>query len=342
MATFYQTFTSDSSPPKLYIGLVAKGKSLAFAKFKNLFHKSAFLHLTFSLFILSQFFLSGFLYLTGAKSLYTPIAFSLLFLTISSYALIAYYQKNRKLDSMEKIAKDFLHYCTLHLSKNIEDREKLHLAIAESIRDFAQALHNQELFYLNIYPFKFSKNHIISYFLYFHYNDILYLQEKLLDICLDLHSKVLEDCACSLQFHSSLSKTYTALSNCYKKPSGRHLEKAFKFSNFTKFKELMERQINYYTLAEEELFIVCELSQNETWTHLDLASFYAQFDQTEKEMKQYEILIDQISDDKEVMYKLGILYFKHLKTSKGLKIYSKLRKLDALYAKNLLSHYNAL
>jgi hypothetical protein len=342
MATFYQTFTSESSPPKLYISLVAKGKSLAIARFKAILHQSAFLHLSFCLFILSQILLTAFLYVSSSKSLYTPIAFALLFLTISSYLLIAYYQKNRKLDNMEKIAKDFVHYCSLHLSKNIIEREKLHLAISESVRDLAEALHTQELFYLNIHPFKFSKSHIISHFLYFHYNDILYLQEKLLDICLDQHSKILEDSAVSLQFHSSLSKTYATLANCYKKPHGKHLEKAFNYSNFTKFKELLERHSKYYTLAEEELLIILEISENETWAHLDLAALYSQFGETEKEMGQYEILIDQISDDKEILYKLGILYFLHLKTSKGLKIYSKLRKLDALYAKNLLSHYNSL
>ena len=57
-------------------------------------------------------------------------------------------------------------------------------------------------------------------------------------------------------------------------------------------------------------------------------------------MEQYEILMSKISDDKEIMYKLGVLYFKHQKSSKGLKIYNDLRKLDALYAKNLLSHYH--
>lgn len=342
MATFYQTFSSESSPPKLYISVVAKGKKVALAKFKTLLQQSAFLHLCFTIFIFLQVCLSVALFYGNTKSIYTPISFSLLFLTISSYALIAFYQKNRKLDAMESISKEFYRYCSLHLSKNISDTEKLNLAISESLRDLAEALHSQELFHLTIHPFKFSKNHIITHFLYFHYNDILFLQEKLLDISLTQHAKILQDCACSLQFHSSLSKTYATFAKCYKKPEGKHLEKAYIFSNLTKKEQLANLQSKYYTLAIEELHIVCDLSENETWAHLDLASLYSHFKDTEKQMQQYEILVQQLPDDKEIIYKLGILYFTHHKTSKGLRLYNKLRKIDALYAKNLLSHYQSV
>lgn len=340
MATFYQSFTAESSPPKLYTAVVAKGKADAIKKFKSILHQSAFLHLSFSLFILVQFIVSVALFLTDFGSIYTPASFAILFLAITSYMLIAFYQKNRKLDAIETISREFRHYCSIQLSQKIESSEKLHLAIAECMRDLSEALHTQELFYLTIHPFKFSKNHIISHFLYFHYGDILYLQEKLLDISLNQHSFVLADCACNLEFHNSLSKTYATLAACYKTPKGKHLEKAFHYSNIAKKGELSTFFEKYYTLAVEELKIVCDLSNNESWTILDLATLYARFGNSEKEMEQYELLIDRIQDDKEIIYRLGVLYFMHYKTSHGLKMYNLLRKLDALYAKNLLAHYN--
>ncbi len=340
MATFYQTLPSGSSPPKLYTSFVSKGKTAALANFKILMHQSAFMHLSFLLFILVQMMVTASLFTMNSFSMYTSASIALLFLSIASYSLIAFYQKNRKLDAIDKICKEFRHHCSLHLSKNIEANDKLHLAIAECTRDLAEALHTQELFYLTIHPFKFSKKHIISHFLYFHYNDIVYFQEKLLEVSLDQHAYILEDCACNLDFHSSLSKTYATLATCYKKPDGKHLEKAFTYSTFSKKNEFSAALEKYYTLAIEELKIISEICDDEYWVHSDLASLYSFFGDCEKEMEQYEILMSKISDDKEILYKLGILYFKHHKSSKGLKIYTQLRKLDALYAKNLLAHYN--
>ncbi|MCH9621189.1 MAG: hypothetical protein S4CHLAM20_06060 [Chlamydiia bacterium] len=340
MATFYQTFSSETSPPKLYTSVITRGKKAAFCKFKDLFHQSAFLHFSFCAFILLGSIVSFSLFLRDQGSLYTPAAFALLFLSIASYGLIAYYQKNRKLDTIDTICKEYRRYCYQKLSTNIEDSEKLHLAIAECLRDLAESVHDPKLFHLTIHPFKFSKNHLIAHFLYFHYNDILYMQEKLLEISLEQHSYVLADCACSLEFHSSLSKVYSTLATCYKIPKGTHLEKAFSYSTITKATEYQTQFEKYYTLAIEELKIICDISDSEPWTHLELASLYAKFDDSELEMQQYEIIINRVADDKEILYKLGILYFKHHKTSHGLKIYDRLKHIDALYAKNLLAHYN--
>lgn len=340
MATFYQTFSSESSPPKLYTSVTTHGKKAALSKFKDLFHASAFLHFAFSSFIILELIAAITLFIKDPSSIYTPASFALLFLSIASYGLISYYQKNRKLDQIDSICKEYRRYCYQKLSRNIEDSERLHLAIAECLRDLAEAMHNPELFHLTIHPFKFSKNHVIAGFLYFHYNDLLYMQERLLEISLEQHSYVIADCACSLEFHSSLSKVYSTLATCYKLPKGTHLEKAYNFSTLTKKSEFNEALEKYYTLAIEELKIICELSEDEPWTHLELASLYNKFGDSEKEMNQYEEVIEQIADDKEILYKLGILYFKHNQTAKGLKVYERLRHLDALFAKNLLAHYN--
>ncbi|MCH9811175.1 hypothetical protein K0U07_00255, partial [bacterium] len=213
-------------------------------------------------------------------------------------------------------------------------------AIAECMRELSDSLLTQELFYLKIPPFTFANENILSFILYFHYGDVLYLQEKVLEFSLKEHSFILADAACDGEFHSSLSKTYATLSAAYKKPTGKHLEKAFTFSTFFKRGEIEAEQEKYYTLAVEELQIVKELSGNETWAVVELATLYRQFDKTEEEMSEYELLIEKVADDKEILYRLGYLYFLHHKTASGLKIYNLLRKLDALYAKNLLSHYH--
>lgn len=340
MATFYQTFTTETTEPKLYTSIVAEAKKEALSKFKALFHQSAFLHLSFLLFICIQLIVTTCLFISDLGSFYAPTSLAILFLAITSYALIAFYQKNRKLDAIDNICKEFHRACATKLQKHIQDSLKLRLANAACLKELTEALHSQELFYLNIPPFNFSNNHLLAHILYFHYSDILYLQEKLLDLALKEHSYILADAACDLEFHTSLSKTYAALAKCYKRPSGKHLQKAYDLSNLSKKAELSTCLEKYYTLAVEELQIVKELSENESWAILDLATLYRSFDETKKEMEEYEHLLGKTSDDKEILYRLGLLYFMHHKTSSGLKIYHKLRKLDALFAKNLLSHYH--
>ena len=340
MATFYQTLSTEQATPKLYTSIVAQAKRDAVAKFKTLFHASAFLHLSFSLFLLLQLFITIALFVSDKGSLFAPTSLAMLFLGVVSYTLIAFYQKNRKLDTIEQIVKEYHRTCVARLGRHIEDHGKAKLAISACMRELSDALLTQELFYLKIPPFTFSNQNILSFVLYFHYGDILYLQEKLLEFSLEEHSYLLADAACDGEFHSSLSKTYSALSAAYKKPKGKHLEKAFAISTFFKRKEIATEQEKYYNLAVEELQIVKELSGKEAWVLQELATLYRQFDRAEEEMAEYEELIHKVENDKEILYRLGYLYFQHHKTAAGLKVYNTLRVLDALYAKNLLSHYH--
>ena len=310
MAIFYQTCPSRPAPPKLYVSHTAKGKRVAIAKFRKILYNSAFTHFCFSFFLMLQLIILAALLYSSYKSIYTAASIAILFFSLSSYILISFYQKNKKLDYLTKICDEFIRNCSIQLSKNITDNEELHLAITECAQDLSDSIEHEELFYLNIYPFKFSKNHIFLYFLYFHYNDFITLKQTILKLSLENLGKIIEESACSLQFHHSLSKTYSSLASCYRKPYGRHLEKAYRCIIFFK-KIYFEEQLNkYYNRAEDEMFILCDLSNNESWTHIELANLYSEFGDTEKEMKQYENILEKISDDKEIIYKLGILFFK--------------------------------
>lgn len=342
MATFYQSFSSETLTPKLYTSCVEKPKDKAFKKFKKILQHSAFFHFYSILFIFLQLFLTMYLLYAHYTSPYTPASIALLFLSSCSYLLISYYQKNKKIDGLDSIATDYRRQCSFQLSSEIIQKEDQYLALSECLKNLAQSLHTQELFYLSIPPFFFSKNHIMLFFLYFHYNDIMYLQEKLLHLSIEEHKKVIENNACNLNFHSSLCKIYVAMSKLYQKPSGKHLENAFHYSNFTNLSNYLAISKKYYLLAVEEANIVCELSHNEAFAILELANIYSYFDKPLEEQIELEKLIKIIPDDKEILYKLAMLYFHLGSTGKGLKIYNKLRKLDALYAKNLLQHYSSL
>ena len=163
MATFYQTFTTETTAPKLYTSIVAEAKRNALSKFKHLFHQSAFLHLSFLAFILVQLIVTTSLFISNFGSIYAPTSLAILFLAITSYALIAFYQKNRKLDAIENIAKEFQRSCATKLQKHMADTQNLRLANAACLRELTETRHTQELFYLSIPPFNFSKNHILAH-----------------------------------------------------------------------------------------------------------------------------------------------------------------------------------
>lgn len=339
MATFYQSFSQETLSPKLYVGYASKEKTSAFKKFKKTLMKSVFFHTYACIFLFFQAAIASYLLYTRTLNAYTPASIALLFLSVCCYILITYYQKNKKLDELDSIANSFFRNCSLALHSEVIQKEDQYLALSECLKDLAQSLQTQELFFISIPPFNFTKNHILLPFIYFHYNDIMYMQEKLLHLCMQEHKKVVESNACDIKFHSSLGKTYAAVAKIYNKPSGRMLENAFSWSNLSTKPYLQKQKQTYYTLAEEEAKIVCELSGDEAHSILELSNLYASFHETVKEKEQLEKLTKIIPDDKEILFKLGTIHFSLNETGKGLVIYNTLRKLDAVYAKSLLIHY---
>ncbi len=165
------------------------------------------------------------------------------------------------------------------------------------------------------------------------------MQELLIQLSLDEYVSVLKLEPTDLAIHTSLANVYMTLSKIYQRTpelASYISDKIFKKLNLSEKIEIATKS------AIEELKILDDLAPNDPWTHAQLASCFHELERWDDELSEYEILSNLRAKDKEILLRLGILYFKLGKTAKGLLTYESLRKIDAKYGDHLLSHYHSL
>ena len=74
--------------------------------------------------------------------------------------------------------------------------------------------------------------------------------------------------------------------------------------------------------------------------HSKLAAIYHDLEKTEQEILEYETLLKLTVENKEVLLRLGSLYFKQGQCAQGLRIYEELKKEDPAKAEELISYYD--
>ena len=90
-----------------------------------------------------------------------------------------------------------------------------------------------------------------------------------------------------------------------------------------------------------ELKIIEEYAPNDTWVHAQLAVLYRDLKLPALEIQEYETLAKMTNNDKEILFRLGLLYFEHGLNTKGLRIYEILKKSAHPQADALISFYDA-
>ena len=94
--------------------------------------------------------------------------------------------------------------------------------------------------------------------------------------------------------------------------------------------------------AIEEFKILSQYAPNDPWIHAQLAYSYHDLQMPLEEIQQYETIQKLNPDDKDNLYKLGVLYFQQGMNAKGLKVYEELKKAHYKKAENLIKHYGNL
>ncbi|MDN3507361.1 MAG: hypothetical protein P0S94_00405, partial [Simkaniaceae bacterium] len=74
--------------------------------------------------------------------------------------------------------------------------------------------------------------------------------------------------------------------------------------------------------------------------HAQLASCYHELGMYDQEIYQYESILEAGQTDEEIVFRLGLLYFKQGYTAKGLQTYERLREIDKDRSEELLKHYS--
>ena len=99
-----------------------------------------------------------------------------------------------------------------------------------------------------------------------------------------------------------------------------------------KFRATAERAI-------EEFKILNHYAPDDPWVHLQLAYSYHDLGMPDKETREYETVLKLCPDDRDILYKLGTLYFQQGQNAKGLQVYEELKDCNYKKAQQVISRY---
>ncbi|GAB4187048.1 MAG: hypothetical protein Tsb0015_05380 [Simkaniaceae bacterium] len=289
--------------------------------FKKVLRNHTIFHFIFFALILLETSLFFFFISIQQKNYFIPITLAGIFLTFFSYLVLIYYFQAKKPEQFLGIKNSFLKVCkqTLDVPPASSD---YHLSLAgafEKLASFLEKnLENQDA----ANAAESFKSFLLKKFRYLIKKDIVSMKELLILESVREHILLIKKEPTDLEAHASLALTYLSLA------------KVYKTKNREAFCQAIER-------AVEELKILKDYVPTDPWVHAQLASCYHDLEKTEEEIKEYELILQLRPDDKEIMYRLGILYFQQGQNAKGLKIYDQLKNLGHSKADYLLNHYDA-
>lgn len=294
----------------------------ATANFKKLLRKYAIFHSSFFLLLVLEILCLLFLSFFYELSYFIPITIAGIFLTLFSYFVLLYYFQIRKSQQFIEIKNSFLQIyinsCQLH-----PDQPGYHLAIATGVEKLASCLHQNHYISKKIISPQNRQKFTEKYLSFLLKRDVISMQKLLLFESIKEHIALIKEEPTDLEAHASLVLTYLELAKIHKSA---------------------ERNMAFTSSIEsaiEELKILLIYSPKDPWVHAQLAACYHDLNKREEEIIQYEHILSLRSNDQEVMYRLGILYFQQGQNAKGFKIYEQLKSLGCVKHESLLQYYDA-
>jgi len=316
----------------------AKIEALCVA-FVEKFRRIARLHFAFYAISISLIVLSCTFFMTtlvsSPRSLLIAISLSIVIISIFSFAVLRLYFQAQKPEQYQALKEQFNYECITLLPKILPPREKS-LSLANAAFKMSSQLADQEymLFYQSSkFPTITRLSKKASSFSLF--RDVLLSRELFLLLSIEEHVNVVKRYPTDLEVHASLAHAYLALSRLYQ-------DNTHKFKGdspgFNALKRKFSRSVES---AIEEFTIIDHYAPNDPWVHAQLASCFHALEDYENELKEYEKILDLCPQDREIMHRLGILYFKLGKNAKGLEIYEILKKAQHSKANELINFYDA-
>lgn len=290
-------------------------------EFRRVTHSFVTFNLLFLTLFSTELFLFFFFLPFLSRSAIFAFALAGLFLTCFSYFVLLFYFQAKKPEQLTQLRDQFLQSCRqiLPLPAGVAEH---HLSIAEALSNLAVYLHDFEWNFYQLPKCFAPLSKLISRFSAYSYGeDVFNMKSLLLHAAVEEHLKQIRLTPTDLEVHASLANTYVALSKIYKRPQ---MEDRY---------QIMAR------LAIEEFSILSNYAPNDPWVHEQLAMGYHDLSMPKEEMQEVEILLKLRASDKEILYRLGTLYFKQGMNAKGLQIYEELKKANFKKAENLISSY---
>ncbi len=285
-------------------------------------------------------FISFFTMMSNSSVLAFTLA--IFFLTLFSYFVLRLYLSAKKPDHLMDLLEEYLSRCreSLRYQEGIPEH---HIALANAAHKLAHHLQEKEYSYYTPPFFLKSLTPSLEKFSCFcHWKDLYRMKELLLLASIEEHIKVVKCEPTNLEVHAALANAYVTLSLIYSDPRkypGFDEERWVPPERYSdqmqaKFRQTAER-------ATEEFQILSDYAPNDPWVHMQLAYSYHDLQMPEEEIREYEAVLKLRIDDKDTLFKLGMLYFQQGKNAKGLRIYEMLKHSNFKKAESLIKFYGA-
>ncbi len=290
-------------------------------EFRRITHTFVTFNILYTAFFTLELFLFFFFLPFLTRSSIFAFALAGLFLTCFSYFVLLFYFQAKKPEQFIQLRDQFLRSCRQILSLPPGEAQH-HLSIADALSKIASYLHDFEWNFYQVPKALQPFSKMISRFSAYCYGeDVFKLKLLLLQSAVDEHLKQIRTTPTDLEVHASLANAYVSLSKIYK---GALLEEKYRVSA---------------RLAIEEFSILGQYAPNDPWVHEQLAVGYHDLGMPTEEMKEVETLLKLRPQDKEILYRLGTLYFKQGMNAKGLQVYEELKRGNFKKAEDLMTSY---
>lgn len=301
----------------------------------------AFVHFNLLFLILSVFqlaLLACFLPLM-VDSVVVALVLGALFLTSFTYLILLFYYQARKPEQMNSLLNRFVSSCRTSLG--VPQGVALHhLSVAETLIKLSNYLSDYEWRFVKS-PDLFSRfsRPIARFSAYCYWHDVFRFKQLLLHAAIAEHLNQIRATPTDLEVHASLANSYVVLSQIYKEPKGKD-ETHPRLKNYRKHSAQFDEKFKTSaSLAIEEFQILSHYAPNDPWVHEQLASGYHELDLHEEEIREVETLLELRPQDREILFRLGLLYFGQGMNAKGLQVFEELKKANFRKAEDLIAAY---
>lgn len=305
-------------------------------QFDRMVKRVVWFHLLFLTLLVSECFL--FLVLLGflIESSLVAASLALIFLTGFSYFALRLWITERKPKNLYELQKRYLKSCKHLLGYNSQIPEHL-VELGNACGKFATQLTGREYHFWKGFRIFRSLSPLFERFSCFcHWKDVLMMKEYLLKASIEEHLKLVKCEPTSLEVHAGLANAYVMLSAVYQDPrltDDRWLpQERYTEDLEKKFRQTAEKAI-------EEFKILSEFAPEDPWVHAQLAYSYQDLQMPKEEIREYEEICRLNPQDKDALFKLGVLYFRQGENALGLRIYEELKRLHYSRAEQLIEHY---
>ncbi len=261
------------------------------------------------------------------------MAFTLgaLFLTGFSYFVLRFYFQGRKPQQLEQLKQEFVASCQQCLPKDLTAIDTRRSTI-QALHLFITELQGQEYQFYPLPSWLASLQPLLQKFsLWCHWQDVQDTKELLFRASLALQMENMKMEPTSIDIHTTLAKTYIDLYRLYQTPQP--------FASQEQSKILSDKFHTAALRALEELKIINTFAPDELWVQAQFVSVYGDLGKRDKEIEHCETLARLAPHDRDILFRLGFLYFNQGKMAQGLKIYEQLKKSRDPQADELLAHY---